>query len=63
MDEEGLSDTANQLIHIGRPIDFDEKRFLAQLQRLKEEAGKDSGRIREAVKEMVPTYAVGSRCL
>lgn len=63
MDEEGLCDTANKLIHIGRPIEFDEEQFLAQLQRLKEEAGKDSGRIREAVREIVPTYDVGGQCL
>ena len=28
MDEEGLQDTANNRIHIGKPIDFDEKEFL-----------------------------------
>lgn len=36
MHEEGLQDTPNKLIHIGKPIDFDEKVFKAQLDELYE---------------------------
>lgn len=31
MDEEGLRETANQLIHIGQPIDMDDEAFCRQL--------------------------------
>ena len=31
MDEEGLQSTDNELIHIGKPIDFDEELFIHQL--------------------------------
>ena len=34
MDEEGLLDTPNKQIHIGRPIDFDEELFKKQLDEL-----------------------------
>ena len=36
MAEEGMQDTANRRIHIGKPIEFDEEKFLAQLQELSE---------------------------
>ena len=56
MDEEGLQDTDNRLIHIGKPIDFDEELFLKNLQELKVLAEQDTDKIREKVKEMVTTY-------
>ena len=34
MEEEGLQETANKLIHIGKPIEMDDEKFLEQLQRL-----------------------------
>ena len=34
MSEEGLQSTANELIHIGKPIDFDEDQFLKDLEDL-----------------------------
>ena len=36
MDEEGMQNTANQRIHIGKPIEMDEEAFLKQLQELSE---------------------------
>ena len=36
MDEEGMQDTANNLIHIGKPIELDEEKFMQQLEELKE---------------------------
>ena len=36
MDEEGLQSTDNELIHIGKPIDFDEELFIHQLEELDE---------------------------
>lgn len=56
MAEEGLQDTENKLIHIGKPIDFDEKLFLKQLDELKEMANKDTDEIRKFVQRIVSTY-------
>ena len=56
MDEEGLQDTANKMIHIGKPIEIDEMKFFAQLKRMKEESVNECGDIRALVKEIVPTY-------
>ena len=56
MSEEGLQSTENKLIHIGKPIDFDEELFLKNLQELKVLAEQDTDKIREKVKEMVTTY-------
>ncbi|MCR4762614.1 MAG: polysaccharide biosynthesis protein [Lachnospiraceae bacterium] len=56
MDEEGLQDTANRLIHIGRPISIDEIRFFKQLEELNQESKRESEYIREIVKQIVTTY-------
>ncbi|MDE5818230.1 MAG: polysaccharide biosynthesis protein, partial [Lachnospiraceae bacterium] len=56
MNEEGMTDTANRLIHIGKPIEFDEMVFFKQLKRLKDAANEESEDIRELVREIVPTY-------
>ena len=56
MHEEGLQDTPNKLIHIGKPIEFDMDEFSRQLDRLYEVANLDSEVIRDAVKRIVPTY-------
>ena len=56
MSEEGLTDTENKLIHIGKPIEFDEERFLAQLKELGEYVITEPADIREWVKRIVPTY-------
>ncbi len=56
MDEEGMSSTANKMIHIGRPIEMDEEKFLEQLEELKEYVVTEPSDIREWVKRIVPTY-------
>ncbi|MBD5521026.1 MAG: polysaccharide biosynthesis protein [Lachnospiraceae bacterium] len=56
MDEEGLRDTANAMIHIGRPIELDEQEFFAQLKELKDECMIESSDIRHLIKKIVPTY-------
>ena len=58
MDEEGLQETENKLIHIGKPIEFDDEKFFADLVKLKEFAYEDNGAGKRMVKEMVPTYQV-----
>ncbi len=56
MDEEGLQSTENELIHIGRPIEFDEEEFQHQLEELDELSRQDSPMIKQKVMEIVPTY-------
>ena len=56
MDEEGLQDTSNKMIHIGKPIDMDEMKFFSQLEKLNVAAREESPHIRELVKEIVETY-------
>ncbi len=56
MEEEGLQETANRLIHIGKPIEIDESRFFVQLRDLKEASKNESSDIRPMIKEIVPTY-------
>ena len=56
MAEEGLQDTANDLIHIGKPIEFDEDAFWEQLDELKKLADNDTEGIRQKVQMMVSTY-------
>ena len=56
MEEEGLQDTPNHMIHIGKPIELDEDSFFEDLKELKEEAYEEVDDIRILVKKMVPTY-------
>ena len=56
MDEEGLQDTPNKLIHIGKQIEFDQNQFQLQLDRLLELAYQDVNNIKQVVAEIVPTY-------
>ncbi len=56
MDEEGLQDTANKMIHIGKPIEIDEMKFFAQLKTLKEESKGENVDVRPLIQEIVPTY-------
>ncbi len=56
MNEEGMTDTANKLIHIGKPIEIDELTFFRQLRDLKAAANHEDSRIKDIVKEIVPTY-------
>jgi len=56
MDEEGMQHTANRMIHIGKPIEFDEMKFFAQLHELKEAANNETDDVRKRVQEIVPTY-------
>ena len=56
MDEEGLQDTANRLIHVGRPIDMDDEAFCRQLAALEQACRHNSPDIRRCVADMVPTY-------
>ena len=56
MSEEGLRETANRMVHIGKPIEYDSEAFTSQLQELYELCESESGDIREKVREIVPAY-------
>lgn len=56
MDEEGMQATENELIFIGKPIEMDDEDFKEKLELLDRESRKESGRIKEIVAEVVPTY-------
>ena len=56
MNEEGMQDTPNKLIHIGKPIEFDMAYFEHQLEELYAIANRDTESIKEVVRMMVPTY-------
>ena len=56
MNEEGLKETANKMIFIGRPIEFDEEVFRSQLVELEREAMDETSDIRAAVEKIVTTY-------
>lgn len=56
MDEEGIRETENDLIYIGHPIELDEEKFFASLDRLQKAMYDDSADIRGIVSDIVPTY-------
>lgn len=56
MDEEGLQDTDNKLIHIGKPIELDESQFFVLLKKLEEASKGECNDIRPLIQELVPTY-------
>ena len=56
MNEEGLRETANKMIYIGKPIKYNSDVFEHQLQELYEACLDEASDIREKVKEIVPTY-------
>ena len=54
--EEGLQETANKRIFIGKPVIYDQEAFESQLKELYDACQSESGHIREIVKRIVPTY-------
>ena len=58
MEEEGMKDTPNKLIHIGSPIVFDDDQFENELKELNEVSQADTPDIRRYIKKIVPTYVM-----
>lgn len=56
MKEEGMQDTDNKLIHIGKPIEMDDELFKEQLERLNKASLDEKSDIKSIVEEIVPTY-------
>lgn len=58
MNEEGLKKTANKMIYIGKPIEFDDDTFKEQLNKIYKDAYEETDSIREDIKKIVPTYQI-----
>lgn len=56
MAEEGLQNTSNELIYIGKPIKFDDEHFLKQLDELIHAAEENSSEIKEEIEKVCDTY-------
>ena len=56
MAEEGLKKTDNELIHIGKPIPFDTKQFLLDLEELAKASYENTDDIVQMVEKIVPTF-------
>lgn len=56
MAEEGLQNTSNDLIYIGKPIDIDCKKFMKQLDILIKEAEKNIKDIKHEIEKVCDTY-------
>ena len=60
MNEEGLRSTANNLIHIGHPLEINDVKFAQQLVQLEAACEANQDNIRDLVAEIVPTYHAGA---
>ena len=57
MAEEGILQTDNKLIYIGKPVEFDKEDFLKKLIPINDAAfNNDEERILERIREVVPTF-------
>ena len=56
MDEEGMTETENELIFIGKPIEMDDEDFKEKLELLDQASRMESDQIKEIVAQIVPTY-------
>ena len=58
MAEEGLTKTSNDRISIGKPLDMDDDLLFRSLDKLYDEAYSESEKMKDLVKELVPTYKI-----
>ena len=56
--EEGLQKTANNLIYVGQPLEFDEVHFLSELKKLEIAASEESRDVKKIVSGIVSTYHI-----
>lgn len=56
--EEGLQKTQNELIYIGKPLEFDEVHFLSELKKLEQAAIDERFDVKQIVAGIVPTYHI-----
>ena len=60
MAEEGLTATENNLIFIGKPLDFNETMLMRDLAVLRELASVDMSAVKQKVQEIVKTYVIAA---
>lgn len=58
MDEEGLDKTDNKMIYIGKPLKFDEEKFLNKLDKLIDASFENGNTIKELTEEVCETYTI-----
>ena len=58
MDEEGLDQTANAMIHIGKPLKIDEEKFMDKLEELIKLSYENGTTIKEMTAEVCETYTI-----
>lgn len=58
MDEEGLDKTDNRMIYIGKPLKFDEEKFLSKLELLINASFENGTMIKELTEEVCETYTI-----
>ena len=56
--EEGIQKTDNNLIYIGKPLEFDEVHFLSGLKKLEAATMIESPNVKQLVSQIVPTYHI-----
>lgn len=56
MEEEGMKATANKMIYIGKPMDFDVDVLFQKIEEMKVAVHTETSDIRRLIKEVVPTY-------
>ena len=56
MDEEGLQETENKMIHIGKPIDMDDAWFEQKLKELDKASYDEVSDMKRIVAQIIPTY-------
>lgn len=56
MKEEGLEETANKMIHIGKPIEMNDEKFIEELKELEFAYKEEVGNMKELVAKILPTY-------
>ena len=60
MEEEGLQETKNKMISIGKPLEINKNLFI-KIKELGKEAAGETNRMKELVSELVPTYKIDKR--
>lgn len=58
MNEEGLQQTANKMIYVGKPIEFDEDEFLRNLEKLYTYAYDETDQMKAMISKIVPSYHI-----
>lgn len=61
MAEEGLTSTENELIHIGKPVEINDKEFFTKLENLRLALKNEDCDIRKIISDIVPTYQYKSQ--